>query len=213
MKPRTTIRTLLALVLVSAVTLVPGTALADNHCTFRILPSPGWRGATATIEGFNMSPDHEYVANFEGENQAAPGAKTNGNGYFKVTFTIPMDAPSTSNWIVFDSSAQGGCQMNDSQPYTVLASAPTTTTTSVPPTTTLAPTTTVAATTTTVVDLTTTTGGGAETTTSVGDTTTTTVVEDGEEGDSSPILLYVIIGVLAAALLFFIVKSLGGRRK
>jgi hypothetical protein len=216
MKPRTTIRTLLASALVAAVTLVPATAWAG--CTFKITPaSPGWRGASAYIEGFGMSPDTEVYPKFNGQGPAS-GTFTNGSGYFKYSFTIPNDAPSDSNWVVFAS----GCQMDDARNYTVLATAPTTTTvttttttttTSVPPTTTLAPTTTVAATTTTVVDLTTTTGGGAETTTSVGDTTTTTVVEDGEAGDSSPILLYVIIGALAAAVLFLLARMMGGRRK
>jgi hypothetical protein len=152
MKPRTTIRTLLAAALVATVTLVPATAWAGS-CTFQISPSPGWRGADITISGFQMSPNTAYYVNFGG-NQIKTGT-TNGNGAFSFHYTIPGNYPvGTTNWFV---GQNPGCEMTESRDYTVMAAEPTTTTTSttttttttIAPTTTAAPTTTVAATTTT----------------------------------------------------------------
>jgi hypothetical protein len=206
----------LALALVAVAMSLPGVALADNHCTFRILPNPGWRGATATIEGFNLYPNSYIYANFNGVEQTGGGGMSNGNGYFKVTFTIPMDAPTASNWFVGDYDLEH-CMMNDARAYTVLATQPTTTTTTtsttttttttLPPTTTttVAPTTTVAATTTTLAATTTL----ATTTTEPATTTTTTVPDDGG-GGGVPIYVWIGGAALISALAFFLVRSSRG---
>jgi hypothetical protein len=211
MKPRTTIRTLLAAALVAAVTLVPAAAWAGS-CTFQISPSPGWRGADITISGFSMGANVDYYVNFDGA-QIKTG-QTNSNGAMSFHYIIPNSTPvGTVNWFV----GSNGCSMDDSRDYTVMATAPTTTTTSttttttIPPTTTtLAPTTTVAAPTTTVAAPTTTVAG--DTTTTVAATTTTTVAEE-EDGGGIPLVVWIVIAALGGVVLFLVGKLSAGRRR
>ena len=207
----------LALALIAVVMSLPSAALA-GECTFRILPNPGWRGATATIEGFNLFPNSYIYANFNGVEQTGGSGMSNNNGYFKVTFTIPMDAPTQSNWFVGDYDLEH-CMMNDARAYTVLATQPTTTTTTaattttttttLPPTTTtttLPPTTTVAATTSTVADTTTT---EAAATGPAATTTTTTTVPDDDGSGGVPIFVWIGGAALIGALGFFFLGRRG----
>jgi hypothetical protein len=205
MKPRATIRTLLALAIVSAVMLIPATAWAGCNLTFN--PNPGYRGANVTISGFGFAANATYYVNFGG-NPIKTGP-TNANGAFSFTYTIPNDYP-TGTTNVFAYTDPTGCETNPD--YTVNATAPTTTTTtSTTTTTTLAPTTTVAAPTTTVTVPTTTVGGG-DTTTTVAATTTTTVAEE-EDGGGIPLVVWIVIAALGGVVLFLIGKLFAGRRR
>ena len=197
MKPRTTIRTLLAAALVAAITLVPAAAWAGS-CTFQISPSPGWRGADVTISGFQVGANVTYYVNLNGE-QIKTG-QTNSNGAFSFHYTIPNNFPvGTTNWYVFSD----GCSMVDARDYTVMATAPTTTTTSTTTTTTIPPTTTTLAPTTTV---------AGDTTTTVAATTTTTVAEE-DDGGGIPLVVWIVIAALGGVVLFLIGKLSAGRRK
>jgi hypothetical protein len=211
MKPRTTIRTLLAVAIVSAVTLVPATAWAGCNLTFN--PNPGYRGADVTISGFGFAASATYYVNFGGT--PIKTGSTNQNGAFSFSYTIPNNFP-TGTTNVFAYTDPSGCEANpnyqvNSGPPATTTTSTTTTTTLAPTTTTLAPTTTVAAPTTTVAAPTTTVAGG-NTTTTVAATTTTTVAEE-DDGGGIPLVVWIVIGVAAAVILLFLGRAMAGRRR
>ena len=217
MNSRSTLRTLLAAVIVAAVTLVPTTAWAA--CTFNAQPNPAWRGATVTFQGFGMQANTAYYVNLNG--LQIKNGTTNQNGAFSFDYVIPGDyATGTGNWFV---GQNPGCEMTQDRPFTVLASEPTTTTTTTtlpPTTTTVAETTTTVAETTTTVAATTTTAAGVTTTTAAGDTTTTvpattttTEATSDDDGGGSSIIMYILIAAALGGLLVFLGMAMGRRRR
>jgi len=193
--------------IVVGVVLTPAVAWAG--CSFSISPSQGYRGYNATISGSGLQPGTTYYVKFNGVDQKVDTVPASGN--ISATFTVPNDALSQSNWVVF---ADEGCQMNDAQDYTVNAGPPPTTTTTTTPTTTSTTTTTVPATTTTIEATTTTaatTTTDGTTTSLVADTTTTVTDDGGGAGGIDPIV-WILIAV-AILLIGAIAYLFGSRRR
>jgi hypothetical protein len=159
-----------------------GAASASGHCgQISVSPSPGWPGASITVQGNDFTPGTTIYVNLSGSSIGTSLSDT--EGAFTLLGVVPASAtPGITNVFAFDDPANCEDIIDD---YTILASEPTTTTT----TTTEAPTTTTTTTTEAPTTATTTTTEAPTTTTTTtteAPTTTTTTTTEAPTTTTEP---------------------------